>query len=701
MTTILAPYTSIADIDGSPLDAGFVYIGEQGKNPEASPVPVFWDADFTIPAAQPIRTRNGYPVRNGSPAKIYLREPIHSISVKNRNGSTIFVDVNGVGLVSTLLVRPSGVTVEQTFKDIDQEINTKADQNFVEDQLELKANAIDVHLKSETYTQVEVNNLVDPKADQTYVDEAIGAISTDANKQYATLAAANADIANIVVGRNVFISEAANGGYWYKETAGSTSLTKSPHDPLAQAKKYADETKAPLENFNNEGNPDHLHELRDSLNRIVAAWNLKAEYVGKLLTDGIIRSVEQPDGSFALILGDGKQVDIYGSTFTADFSNPDVAFEIRDANNKVVFSVPISGIEDTETDDKEDASSDIAVYQIEKLSETVRKLAAINAGETEQLIITAIGNSWVDDTKNFMQNSTQALKAKYGNAGAGFGAIERGFADPTEATITRSSGWTTVNGATSNNNIPSPAIISSSQSTADAYVEVSLLKGTATKAYLYALSNGAEVNVLKNGSLIKTITVSSTITDLGIELAETDKLRIVVVSGTFTIYGVELRNNSKGVRINKCGAGSSRWDRWLYVDAATWQSQIAHLGADLTILLEGVNGSFVYDANAEANYTEQMISRVRAATKNTDILLISPPEVLSAKPYSLFDYAHTLRNRAKTWKLCHLDLQLFFGESTSEYNDTGKGYILNSDQNHPSDKGSRLISGAIQRIINQ
>ena len=237
MTTILAPYTSIADIDGSPLDAGFIYIGEQGKNPEASPVPVFWDADFTIPAAQPIRTRNGYLVRNGSPAKIYLREPMHSISVKNKNGSVIFVDVNGAGLVSTLLVRPSGITVEQTFKDIDQEINTKADQNFVEEQLELKANAADVYQKDEVFTKTEASALIDPKADQIYVDEAIGAISTDANKQYATLAEANADIANIVVGRNVFISEAINGGYWYKATSEATSLTKSPYDPVEIGKK--------------------------------------------------------------------------------------------------------------------------------------------------------------------------------------------------------------------------------------------------------------------------------------------------------------------------------------------------------------------------------------------------------------------------------------------------------------------------------
>ena len=63
-------------------------------------------------------------------------------------------------------------------------------------------------------------------------------MQTGASKQYATLALANADIANIALNKNVFVSESANGGYWYKATAGATSLTKSPYDPLTQAKDF-------------------------------------------------------------------------------------------------------------------------------------------------------------------------------------------------------------------------------------------------------------------------------------------------------------------------------------------------------------------------------------------------------------------------------------------------------------------------------
>ena len=80
----------------------------------------------------------------------------------------------------------------------------------------------------------EVNNL------QEYVDNAVGAISTDASKQYATLALANADIANINLNQNVFVSETKNGGYWYKATSEATTLTKSAYDPLTQAKLHTD-----------------------------------------------------------------------------------------------------------------------------------------------------------------------------------------------------------------------------------------------------------------------------------------------------------------------------------------------------------------------------------------------------------------------------------------------------------------------------
>lgn len=126
--------------------------------------------------------------------------------------------------------------------DVDKPISTAT-----QEALDLKAN------QSTTYTKTEVDGslglkadkiYVDSrdllKADKTYVDSALAGFSNGASKFYPTLAAANADIANIAVKDKVEVGEVVNGGTWYKATAGATSLTKSAYDPLTQAKNYAD-----------------------------------------------------------------------------------------------------------------------------------------------------------------------------------------------------------------------------------------------------------------------------------------------------------------------------------------------------------------------------------------------------------------------------------------------------------------------------
>ncbi|MDG9786760.1 hypothetical protein [Acinetobacter johnsonii] len=101
---------------------------------------------------------------------------------------------------------------------------------------------IEVSTKAELSSAISsVNSEIATKSDKTYVDTALAGFTNGAAKFYSTLAEANADIANIGVKNPVNIGEIANGGTWYKETVGSTSLTKSPYDALTQAKAYSDE----------------------------------------------------------------------------------------------------------------------------------------------------------------------------------------------------------------------------------------------------------------------------------------------------------------------------------------------------------------------------------------------------------------------------------------------------------------------------
>jgi hypothetical protein len=87
--SIQPTYPIFTDIDGQPLEDGFVWVGVTNLDPQGNPIAVFWDAALTIPAVQPIRTLAGYPSRNGSPARLYV-DNNYSIRVMNKNGSVVY-----------------------------------------------------------------------------------------------------------------------------------------------------------------------------------------------------------------------------------------------------------------------------------------------------------------------------------------------------------------------------------------------------------------------------------------------------------------------------------------------------------------------------------------------------------------------------------------------------------------------------------
>lgn len=87
--SIQPTYPIFTDIDGQPLEDGYVWVGVANLAPIGNPTQVYWDAALTIPAAQPIRTRGGYPINNGTPARLYVNND-YSIQVQNKNGSVLY-----------------------------------------------------------------------------------------------------------------------------------------------------------------------------------------------------------------------------------------------------------------------------------------------------------------------------------------------------------------------------------------------------------------------------------------------------------------------------------------------------------------------------------------------------------------------------------------------------------------------------------
>ena len=87
--SIQPTYPIFTDIDGQPLENGFVWVGTTNLDPQSNPISVYWDKDLTIPAAQPIRTLAGYPSNGGTPARLYVAAD-YSIRVTNKNGSVVY-----------------------------------------------------------------------------------------------------------------------------------------------------------------------------------------------------------------------------------------------------------------------------------------------------------------------------------------------------------------------------------------------------------------------------------------------------------------------------------------------------------------------------------------------------------------------------------------------------------------------------------
>lgn len=96
LTQVAGPYPIFIDLDGSPLDDGYLYFGDVNQDPETNPIQAYWDSALTIPATQPIRTSNGYAWRNGTPGQIYTSSP-YSITIRNKKNEFVLYSPAGYG----------------------------------------------------------------------------------------------------------------------------------------------------------------------------------------------------------------------------------------------------------------------------------------------------------------------------------------------------------------------------------------------------------------------------------------------------------------------------------------------------------------------------------------------------------------------------------------------------------------------------
>ena len=97
---ITPPFPIFTDLDGQPLEAGYIWIGVENLPPQTNPQTVYWDEALTQPAAQPVRTQGGYPVNNGTPSRLYA-DGARSLLVQDSRGTLIYSAPSETELISS------------------------------------------------------------------------------------------------------------------------------------------------------------------------------------------------------------------------------------------------------------------------------------------------------------------------------------------------------------------------------------------------------------------------------------------------------------------------------------------------------------------------------------------------------------------------------------------------------------------------
>jgi hypothetical protein len=111
--SVEAPYPAFADIDGQPLEDGYINIGAANLNPITNPITIYWDSGLTITAVQPIRTSGGYAVYQGTPARFYVGAD-YSIQVKDKKGTVVYTSLSGNAVNGGSIVENATGTGSQT-----------------------------------------------------------------------------------------------------------------------------------------------------------------------------------------------------------------------------------------------------------------------------------------------------------------------------------------------------------------------------------------------------------------------------------------------------------------------------------------------------------------------------------------------------------------------------------------------------------
>lgn len=498
------------------------------------------------------------------------------------------------------------------------------------------------------------------------------------NKAYTTYALMDADKTNIPAKSKVTVTNDAtesNNGDWQWD---GTTLTKSAFDPVKQANQYTKEKTEEIA-------------TRQYTSADLAQWG---------------------DSNWNKVMSIGSQGELKPSSIQSvihflenenslPYHNKRVAYQFPSKDGYALFNIYTDGT--TSVDENVDAKIVETIeatvdqnprFNLHRLRELRRKRQQLKRTDNTVLRVGCFGDSWTDNRLNWISEVSEQLKDKYGNGGHwfGFGSLNNAVSDTISGTCNVGAGWANIDFT-----VPSPHLRAVTTSTNGSTITVNTpltgnaklcAKGVAGSSIRYKWGDGAYTTV--------NLTAADTTiwNDLGVV---NGILTIESASGSPVLYGVYVET-VKGVVLNKFAAASTKVSQWNAVDAQQFKDAVAGFNLDVAIILFGTNDVYSYDGQAYVStYLPVLISRIKDVAPNCDVLIATPPVNLSTNiaqtgSSSLLGYRDAVRKFAKDNYYTHLSIQEFFGESVTEYGETGTQYFISSDLNHPATNGKAVLA---------
>lgn len=117
MQRLTNPIPLFLDSRGALLDAGYIYVGAAGADPETSPIQLYLDQALTVPIAQPLRTLGGAIVSGANQVFVYTSRNDYSMRVRDANGHLVSYVPN---------VRVSAAAAATNFQPLDSDLTAIA-----------------------------------------------------------------------------------------------------------------------------------------------------------------------------------------------------------------------------------------------------------------------------------------------------------------------------------------------------------------------------------------------------------------------------------------------------------------------------------------------------------------------------------------------------------------------------------------------